>query len=580
MQRLGIAGQNLSGELYPSGSCTPLKCHAPAHRAAPFASKVSGVLLAVALLAGGCTTLGPDYATPEAPVAQEWVEEKDPKVKRETADYSKWWTVFNDPVLNNLIETAYKQNLDLRISGIRIMEARALLGIATGQQYPQVQDATGGYSRNRISDNAPNARGADRNFDDLFVGFDASWEIDFWGRFQRGIESADATLGGTIADYDDILVSLTAEVAATYVVIREFEERIALARGNIKVQERTLQIADVRFRNGAVTELDVQQAKALLRDTQALVPELETRLRQGKNALSVLLGMPPTHLQEALGGILPIPTAPKEVAIGIPAELLRRRPDIRRAELDAAAQSARIGIARADLYPRFTLAGFVGFETSDRGGVASNNADLGDIFGTDSFTGFIGPSVRWPILNYGRLTNNVRVEDARFQQLIVNYQNTVLRAQQEVEDGLVGFLRAQEQEEFLADSVAASQRSVDLSLLQYRSGIVDFIRVLDTERSLVTQQDRRAASRGAIARNLIATYKALGGGWQIRGTDAFVPEDTQEQMRTRTNWGDLLPPKDLQEAPMSGEKAPPSAEEPDEGNAFTRWLEGIRWPDW
>jgi len=234
----------------------------------------------------------------------------------------------------------------------------------------------------------------------------------------------------------------------------------------------------------------------------------------------------------------------------------------------------------ADLFPRFTLAGFVGFETSDRGGVGSNNADLGDIFGTDSFTGFIGPSVRWPILNYGRLTNNVRVEDARFQQLIVNYQNTVLRAQQEVEDGLVGFLRAQEQEEFLADSVAASQRSVDLSLLQYRSGIVDFIRVLDTERSLVTQQDRRAASRGAIARNLIATYKALGGGWQIRGTDAFVPEDTQEQMRTRTNWGDLLPPKDLQEAPMSGEKAPPSAEEPDEGNAFTRWLEGIRWPDW
>ncbi len=512
-------------------------------------------LLAMALLVSGCTTVGPDFARPPAPQTDEWIEKEDPKVESVTADYSRWWSVFNDPVLNELIETAYRQNLPLQIAGLRILEARARLGIAVGNQYPQLQDATGAYSRDVISDNAPNAAAADRNFDDLFVGFDAAWEIDFWGRFRRGIESANANFGATVADYDDLLVALTAEVAATYVVVREFEERLALARENVKIQQRTLEITDVRFRGGAVTELDVQQARALLRDTQALIPDLETRRRQAKNALSVLLGMPPSELREVLGGSGAIPAAPPKVAVGIPAELLRRRPDIRRAELQAAAQSARIGIAKADLYPRFTLAGFIGFETSDAGGVASNNASLGDLFDGDSFTGFIGPSVRWPFLNYGRLTNNVRVQDARFQQFIVNYKDTVLRAYQEVEDGLVAFLRAQDQTSFLADSVAASERAVQLSLLQYRQGIIDFIRVLDAQRFQVTQQDRLASSRGAIARNLIATYKALGGGWELRDPNQSVPDDIQEIMRARTDWGGLLPAADIKDAPASGEDA-------------------------
>jgi NodT family efflux transporter outer membrane factor (OMF) lipoprotein len=507
-----------------------------------------------ALLLGGCTVVGPDFDTPEPPQSDAWVEADDPKVRSDTEDYSTWWTVLNDPVLNQLVDLAYDDNLSLRIAGLRILEARALLGIAVGEQYPQVQDATGGYNRDKIAKNAPNAASIDRNYDNLSVGLDASWEVDFWGRFRRGIESADASLGATIAEYDDFLVTLTAEVATTYVLIREFEERLALARENVSVQQRTLEIADIRFRAGAVTELDVAQAQALLTDTQALVPFLETLLRQAQNALSVLLGRPPSELREILGDPGTIPQAPAQVAVGIPAELLRRRPDIRNAELEAAAQSARIGIAKADLYPRFTLAGFVGFNTSDAGGRQSNDASLSDIVDSDSFTGFIGPSFRWPILNYGRLTNNVRVQDARFQELAVAYQNTVLRAYQEVEDSLVAFLRAQDQTRFLTDSVTASQRSVELSLIQYREGIADYVRVLDAQRFLVNQQDRQAESRGTIARSLIGTFKALGGGWETRDPNASVPLEVQDEMQARTNWGDVLPATGLEEVPSSGEE--------------------------
>ncbi len=508
---------------------------------------------AAVLLLSGCTAVGPDYVAPEAPQTEAWVEADDKNVRSEAGNFSTWWTVFNDPVLNRLVDLAYNDNLTLRAAGLRILEARASLGIAVGDQYPQVQDATGGYSREVISKNAPNAALSDRDYDNLSVGLDASWEIDFWGRFRRGIESADASLGATLADYDDFLVTLTAEVATTYVLIREFEERLALARENVLVQQDSLNISDVRFRAGAVTELDVTQALSLLRDTQALIPFLETLLRQAQNALSVLLGRPPSELREILGEPGTIPQAPAEVALGIPAELLRRRPDIRSAELDAAAQSARIGIAKADLYPRFTLAGFVGFNTSDAGGATSNNASLTDLFDSDSLTGFIGPSVRWPIFNYGRLTNNVRIQDARFQELVVTYQNTVLRAYQEVEDSLIAFLRAQDQTRFLTESVTASQRSVDLSMLQYREGITDYVRVLDAQRFLVTQQDRTAESRGTIARSLIATYKALGGGWETRDPNAAVPAEVQEEMQARTDWGDVLPVKGLDSTPSSGE---------------------------
>jgi NodT family efflux transporter outer membrane factor (OMF) lipoprotein len=515
--------------------------------------------LVTAVLVVSACTVGPDFVKPEAPVAEGWIEAANAKIKKEPAEHSDWWAVFDDPVLNTLVETAYQQNLPLQIAGIRILEARAQLGIAVGNLYPQLQQASGAATANELSDNAPNVAVANKFFYDYAIAFDTAWELDFWGRFRRGMESADADLIASIANYDDVLVSLTAEVARSYILIRTFEERVKLALENVGIQERSLEIADVRFRNGLVTELDVQQARSLLRDTQALIPRLEIGLRQTTNALSILLGIPPRDLAEVLGEPSDIPTAPAEVVVGIPADLLRRRPDIRRAELEAAAQSARIGIAKSDLYPRFSLIGSIGLQSSDNGGLPSNNANFSDLFDTDSLTYFVGPSFEWPILNYGRLTNNVRVQDARFQRFVVNYQNTVLEAAREVEDGLVGFLRTQDQVQFLTDSVEAAERSVDLALIQYRDGTVDYQRVLDTQESLVQEQDLLATARGDVGLNLVATYKALGGGWQIRKDKAFVPAETKETMRKRTNWGDLLSPKDL---PESLDPPPPAGEEP------------------
>ncbi|MFB3123112.1 MAG: efflux transporter outer membrane subunit [Candidatus Binatia bacterium] len=511
-------------------------------------ARIFSVLSVSALLLSGCIKVGPDFVKPPAQVEEKWIE-KDPKIKSEPADHSSWWTVFNDPVLNSLVETAYKQNLPLRIAGLRILEARAQLGIAVGRIYPQLQQASGDISGDQISDNAPNAAAANKFFYDFQAGFDAAWELDFWGRFRRGVESADANLSASIADYDDVLVSLVSDVAATYVQIRTFEERLKVALENVRVQGDSLRIAEVRFSGGAVTELDVTQAKALLRDTQSTIPVLQTGLRQAQNALSILLGMPPRDLQDLLGGPKTIPTAPTEVTVGIPAELLGRRPDIRRAELQAAAQSAQIGVAKADLFPAISISGSFGLESSAKGGRQSNGANFSDLFESNSFTYFFGPSFQWPILNYGRIRDNVRVQDVRFQELVVNYQNTVLRAAQEVEDAIVAFLRTQEQARFLSESVESAKRSVELSLIQYREGATDYQRVLDSQGFLVQQQDRLTLSLGDVPTSLIAVYKALGGGWQIREGKDFIPEEIKTEMNSRTDWGNLLQLEEVKSPP-------------------------------
>jgi NodT family efflux transporter outer membrane factor (OMF) lipoprotein len=524
--------------------------------------------LSLAVLFGGCSHLpmvGPDYERPEAQEAKEWIEKDDPRIKSEAADFTTWWNVFDDPILDTLVERAYQQNLDLRIAGIRILEARAQLGIAIGNIYPQLQQGAGEYTRVGISEHAANTTDLlDLTYDDYRFGFDAAWELDIWGKFRRSVESSVGSLEASVANYDDILVSLTAEVARTYVQIRTFEERLAIARENVKIQERSLQIAEARFRGGAVTELDVTQARSLLRDTQALIPRLETSLRQGKNALSILLGGLPGEIDDIVSEPKSIPAVPAEVAVGIPAELLRRRPDIRLAERQLASQSARIGVAKADLYPHFTLFGSIGLRGSDAAITAaggSSGSSFSDLWDSESIEWFAGPAFRWDLFNYGRIRNRVRVQDARFQQLAVNYQNTVLRAAQEMEDAMVGFLRSQEETGFLSDSVAASKRSVDLSLIQYREGLVDYQRVLDTQRFLTEQQDKFTERRGSVNLNLIAMYKALGGGWEIRAGKDFVPDETKEEMRTRTGWGGLLAPDELE---------PPSDED------RKKW----RWPDW
>jgi len=519
---------------------------------------IFGLVISFALLFTGCA-VGPDYIRPEAPEPQKWLEEKDPLIKNEPADFGRWWMVFNDPVLNTLVEMSSQQNLSLRIAGIRILEARAQLGIAIGDLYPQSQSIGGSHTYTTVSKNTANSQpDADFHYGNMEMGFDAAWELDFWGKFRRAVESNLGTLEASIASFDNILVTLTAEVARTYVFIRTQEMLLIIAEENVKIQEQSLQITETRFKEGDVTELDVQQARALLKDTQATIPRIQIRLRQSKNGLAILLGMLPGELQDILEAPKPIPTVSAEVRVGIPSELLRRRPDIRLAERQLAAQSALIGVAKADLYPHFALFGSIGLQASNSDVTAAGypgGSSFSDLWNSDSITFFGGPAFTWNIFNYGRTKNLVRVQDARFQQLAFNYQDTVLKAFQEVEDAMVAFLRSQDEVKFLSESVKAAQRSVDLSMIQYREGLVDYQRVLDTQRFQSQEQNLLTQTKGSVVLNFIAMFKALGGGWQIREGRDFVPEETRKKMQQRTDWGNLLTPAKL-ETPPNDEARP------------------------
>jgi len=515
---------------------------------------ITGLLIGSVMISG-CTMVGPDYVKPVAPEPEKWLESNEPEIKTEEADFKDWWIVFNDPVLNDLIQAAYQQNLPLQIAGLRIYEARAQLGIAFGFQYPQTQQGFGSADLTQVSKNAPNAAASDRYYSTLDIGLDAAWEMDVWGKFRRAVQTGVANLEATIADYDDILVSLTSEVARTFIVLRTAEERLKVAIQNVEIQTRSLEIADVRFKAGAVTELDVAQAKSLLKSTEAGIPGFQTDIRQAKNALAILLGKLPGEIDAMLGGPGLIPEIPAEVTVGIPTELLRRRPDIRLAERQLAAQSAQIGFAKADLFPHFTLFGTLGFQTGEYTDFRSNDSDAGNLFDKDSIYYNAGAGFNWDIFNYGRITNRVRVEDARFQELAVNYEDAVLRAAQEVEDAMVGFVRTQEAVVFLADAVKASKRSVDLSMIQYREGLADYQRVLDTQRFLTASQDDLVRTAGSVGLNLVAMYRALGGGWQIRAGQDFIPINLKEEMENRTDWGDMLSPQQTETPPSQEVKA-------------------------
>jgi NodT family efflux transporter outer membrane factor (OMF) lipoprotein len=502
-------------------------------------------VLVFLLLLASCVKVGPNYARPETKVEPAWQEADDKRVQGAPADCRSWWHVFKDPTLDRLIGQAYQENLPLRVAGVRVLEAWAQLGVATGQLYPQTQQLTGSVLRRRESAGTPilgTAATAPRFGGLLFwesqLGLSASWEIDFWGKFRRAIESADASVQASVADYDNTLVSLTANVANFYIAIRTLEKRLAIAQENVETQKESLKIAQARFEGGTTSQRDVEQAKAQLASTQATVPVLLTQLRQAKDALSVLLGMPPSRqVDQMVGKPGMIPAPPPQIVVGIPADLLRRRPDIRAAEYNAMAQSAQIGVAKAQLFPAFSLTGTFGPYSTD---VGKNT--LAEMFRWANRQGYVGPAVQWNILNYGRLRNLVRVEDARFQELLITYQNTVLSAQQDVEDNLTAFLRTQEQAKFLSESADAALNSLNLAVIQYREGITDFTTVLTAQQALLGAQDSLATALGNISGSLVGVYRALGGGWEIREGQNFVDAATREEMRKRTNWGKLLTP--------------------------------------
>ncbi len=487
------------------------------------------ILVIWTLSVSACTMLGPDFQPPEPELPETWSESAEYK-KLSEKENIEWWKLFNDPTLDKLIDTAYAQNLSLRSAGLRIMESRAFLGLVQGNIYPQSQQLNGDIMT--IGTTGP---ATDRYYNAASIGFDVGWEIDFWGKFSRSIESADASLFASIADYDDVLVSLTAEVARTYTSIRTLEERIRLAIKNSELQQDGLNLVTLQFEAGTVTELDVQQAKTLLSTTLTTIPSLQSALQQNRNGLAILLGIFPEDLGKFLNSSGTIPAATPDIAVGIPADLLRRRPDIRKAEMQTAAQSAQVGVALTELYPSFTLFGSLGWSANDIG-----DNSLGDLFDSNSFSYSFGPSFKWNILNYGRIKNQVRIQDARLEQLITVYQNIVLNAAREVEDSMTALIYSQKEAQYLIQGVTSSQRSVELSLLQYREGFVDYQRVLDSTRALTQKQDQYAQLQGQIATDFISLYKALGGGWQIRIGKDFVPQEVTEKMEERTDWGNLL----------------------------------------
>jgi len=474
--------------------------------------------MALATAMVGCT-VGPDYERPDVNVPGCWNHATAGPDETSAADLQQWWTLLGDGVLNDLIDQAGHANLDARASLMRVAQSRALRDFTAGRGSPQA-DAIGAYSRMRDSaETRFAAPGMPTDPYDLHaVGFDAAWEIDLFGQIRRSVESSQASLEASIDDYYDVLRTLFAEVARNYVELRTVQARLRYAHQNIDAQRQTVDLTEGRFNAGLSGELDVAQAKLNLANTEAEVPALRLAEIQIINRIAVLAGRYPQELQMDLAGDEPIPDAIEPGAPGLPADLLRRRPDIRRAERELAAQTARIGVATADLYPSFTLSGVFTLQAED----------FGDIGKWNSRAYSFGPAFRWHILDGNRVRSSIRAETAATEQARLRYEQTVLLAVEEVENALASLLQDRQRLAALRRSTEECERSVGLVREQYANGLTDFQNVLDMQRTLWTQQDRLAAGEGQIVLDLIRLYKALGGGWPMERPEPKGPDSALE----------------------------------------------------
>jgi NodT family efflux transporter outer membrane factor (OMF) lipoprotein len=463
-----------------------------------------GTILLAAIMVltlAGCAAVGPDYLPLEPEPQEKWHTDLQGGL---TADQlnpeilAHWWTTLNDPQLSNLEERAVKGNLDLKEARARILEARALRGISKANLFPTV-DGGGLVTERRFSENSNTG---DRNT--LYAaGFDSGWELDIFGGVRRSVEAAQANLEATQEDLHDVLVSLLAEVALNYVEVRTFQGRLEVTQANIKTLQETYELNQSRYQAGIIDELAVQESLRLLETSRSQIPALETGLEAAKNRLAVLLGEQPGKLHQELAAKRLLPAVPTTVAVGIPAETLRHRPDIRRAERFLAAQTAKIGVATADLYPKFRLFGTIGLES----------ISTGDFFKYSSRAWSFGPSVSWNIFDAGAIRQNIEVQTARQEQALIQYESAVLQALEEVENALVAYAKEQDRRDSLTKAEAAAERATLLAQDQYEVGLVDFNNVLDAQRALLILQDQLAQSEGRVTSNLVRLYKALGGGW-------------------------------------------------------------------
>ncbi len=465
------------------------------------------------LMAAGCA-LGPNYHKPDLPVPAAWTEVQQNGVDTRSVELARWWRAFNDPLLNSLVDRAVRSNLDLRSAEARIREARASRTVTASGAWPTV-DVSGSYTRNRASDNAigapaqgavvaPSAGGANLDQNLYRSGFDASWEIDVFGGVRRSVEAADATVEATVEDRRDVLVTLLGEVAKNYIDLRGFQRRLVVARANLKTQQDTLELTQVRFQAGLASDLDVAQQETQVNTTAAQIPILESSLKQEAYALDVLLALQPGTLWKELAKETAIPNLPPEVLVELPSDLLRRRPDIRRAERQLAAATAQVAAATADLFPKFSLTGIAGLQS----------VSASDWFTRGSRFWSIGPTISWPVFDAGRIRANIEIRNAQQEQALTQYEKSVLSAFQDVETALVNYANEQVRNRSLTDALAASRRAVTMANELYLRGLNDFLNVLDTQRTLYTTESELTQSQATMASNLVALYKALGGGWE------------------------------------------------------------------
>jgi NodT family efflux transporter outer membrane factor (OMF) lipoprotein len=466
------------------------------------------VMTAAVLFFSGCAMVGPDYTPPAQQAPEKWHTEIQEGLNGESIPpevLSRWWTVLGDPILTNLEERAVQHNLTLKEARARVREARALRGISKAELFPSL-DASGSVTKSRSSIN----NNGNKESELYSVGFDAGWELDIFGGKQRAVEAAQADLEASQANLHDVLVSLLAEVGLNYIDVRTYQARLAVTEENILVQQHTYELNQSRFQAGLIDELDVQQSLYNLEHARSQIPVLQRGLAAAKNRLAVLLGEKPGILDDELAERKPIPVPPLAVAVGIPADTLRHRPDVRQAERNLAAQTARIGVAKADLYPKFQLLGSIGLES-----LASKN-----LFEWASRTWSIGPHVSWNIFDAGAIRQNIKVQTARQEQALMQYESALLNALEEVENALMSYVKEQQHRDFLAKATAAAKRAESLARDRYKAGLVDFSNVLDAQRSLLTFQDELAQSEGAVTADLMRLYKSFGGGWESMGAAA------------------------------------------------------------
>jgi multidrug efflux system outer membrane protein len=466
--------------------------------------------LFAALLLSGCPAVGPDYEPPQMPVPRQWSETA---AALHAEQMDQWWKAFNDPVLDKLISEAIASNLDLKLALERVKDARALRSATIAAGLPSL-DAKSNVSRRFNNTSSPASQagtsavgggfGIGNQFINIFqLGFDAQWELDFFGGVRRAVEAADATIDFEQENSRDVLVTLQGEVARNYIELRANQRLVAITRENLHAQQETQELAQIRQQSGLVSMLDVTQAQAQAATTEAQLPNYETAVKQSIHALSVLLGREPGALAIRLDQQGVIPTVTANVIASLPSELLQRRPDIRRAERQLAVANASVGVATAELYPKINLAAFIGLQNT-------TITDFTPIGKSWSAAG----SLTMPIFNWGKLNANIKSKKAQFEQAFLSYQSTVLLAFKEVEDTLIAYRKEQERNKALEKAVAANQLAVQLANERYQKGLTSFLDVLTSQSALYQAQSDLASSESLLASNLVALYKALGGGWK------------------------------------------------------------------